>query len=1043
MISNQLHIALQSSSSVNDVIHVALKVPRHAAKALHRWALDQKWPEGTELESFNEYHCTLLYAPNGHEQWHEADWIPALEQVEIEIDGFDNFGPEEDGRWAYVLLIKGQELEDHANKLQGVAAMFGLVDTHFGAYRPHITIGYGPQQIDPASLEVPHMTMHLGPSAVSEPKTSAVHEFEWGFVPADHYHPYTGLPCNCYWGSRNARNQKRYHKLRHYAGQYLNQALKTQAKWLNSPEGHPAKEYLTHNLPEQYESLAPYIAQQAKLRHIAFAKNDYGYWPLVNGRSLENYLPLWHQWYEARQHPLRRGINIMDPKFVPHIFQQKVEEFHRALQDQQRRDKWIEEYAPSANVVHRFGPEAGKYKGWHVVKLDPYQAEGDSEALGHCIGSDEQPYKHHIDQDMIDAYSLRDKNGYPHVSWHFNPGGATIGHMQGRSGDPKPEYRNLMSLFHHAHSLPDEEGYEEPLEEPYLEEYELPEIKDVDDLVSQYNYPEHNTDGVDGIGPETIITPGPIDWESVAYNYLTGRYGSRILEEFFQILHDHSLLDFHKALEKEYEDLRGDPTARNRIREFNDQVSDHEQIDLGPEPADNLEDYVDQARNLESGQEMVEPNWPELAQDYLNRWADERPQGYGETRQPSIYDDFIQHFSPGNSNYTWGHTPAMTRSLEKLFDPANAYHQEAIQFWNTHYPGRNVVPQINAEPVYPYNIPGFQGLEYRQRPIRLFDPHPGGTTTWKDWNVENDANWPPVRLTSSVKVSTISDVAETLHQRYMHGTSPTDIVDYAKRILRLVGYPHDDLSTQAALQAWQMLYPEDQMLQDQSSTPQAWRQAIATANPQFVYHEDLDPYTNWRTGQRYAPENGPNGFWGRWPVVYDAPNDTLHVGPEGTAHVNIINKVWPGKQPGEFDHQGWVGHNQEQRGNYEQKFGPYNIGWYTKDYAGQSISPPDARVNMELAYHTYPRHPDSDISDYGIANGGYGHANRFSGWDFEDAPITSAWVIVEEEGDPSGWDKKDHNTDPTPADNWQTDFVSGDERRHNDVPYGNDTMWLK
>ena len=98
--------------------------------------------------------------------------------------------------------------------------------------------------------------------------------------------------------------------------------------------------------------------------------------------------------------------------------------------------------------------------GIHPIR-DSDEAAAESAALNHCIGNDEQPYKYNIDQGNIKAYSLRDPQGYPHVSWHINPSGEDIGHMQGKSGYPKEDYRNLISQFNRAAGLPDEESRNE------------------------------------------------------------------------------------------------------------------------------------------------------------------------------------------------------------------------------------------------------------------------------------------------------------------------------------------------------------------------------------------------------------------------------------------------------------------------------------------------------------------------------------------------------------------------------------------------------
>lgn len=153
-----------------DELHISLNVPRHAAKSIFRWAREQQWPEGTSLEDFNEYHCTLLYSPSGYQYWSDAWFIPKLEKVEANVVAFENFGPTEDGSYAYVLRLQGDQLEIEGQKVQTEASHVGVFDNHFGAYKPHITLGYGYQKVDPATIDVPDMMIDLGPVEVSPPR---------------------------------------------------------------------------------------------------------------------------------------------------------------------------------------------------------------------------------------------------------------------------------------------------------------------------------------------------------------------------------------------------------------------------------------------------------------------------------------------------------------------------------------------------------------------------------------------------------------------------------------------------------------------------------------------------------------------------------------------------------------------------------------------------------------------------------------------------------------------------------------------------------
>lgn len=841
-------------SASADELHISLKVPRYPAKALFRWARDQKWPEGTQLEDFNEYHVTMLYAPYGYSAFHNAWWAnPDLDVIKANVVGFDNFGPGEQG-YAYVLRLESEELQQEAEKLQVNAAHFGIRDTHFGSYKPHITIGYGPA---PArDMQVPNMELDLGPAEQSSPRQITA---SWDFDQYTHFHPWTGKSCNCFYGSHRQRH------IRKTAGQNLNKVLKDPAKSHKTPEGQAFLEHLKR-LPEEYDALTPYLAQRFRKGDIR-SNPDYEYMEDAPHLGFQDFFPLatggdvgpgempgrwqnisgldrWNQWYNARQHPTRQGVNVMDPNFTPLDFRRKVDEHQKALREAEARDKWIENYAPNADVVHRFGPEAGKkYNGWQVVKLDPYQAEGDSEALGHCIGQDSQPYKHNIEQGNINAYSLRDKQGYPHVSWHFNPSGEDIGHMQGKGGYPNETYRNLITQFHNAHGLPDIEGGEDPLDAAYDDEYELPAPQDMWDYVQQCEDPHGQVPwgDQDRIGPETIVIEGYPDWSSIAHDYL--RNGER--NGFFNTLKYLGHGDeFAHALEKEYDP--SDREHRQLVDYYNSEGPGTHYIPVDPVDVEDMGNYHDLASE---GKEPDVSDWDAMANDYFNYWQPQtelnkywsRPDNYYQfqdlTQSPnpttrSIYHDFVPSlynqgvFTPnqlwggghgGTWSGGWDHRPEMQNALTENVDWNDPYHQEAIQYWNSQHPQHGVFNDTwNVDEDGP--LPPYFQVENDPNRLKLFNTNHGwgndyqGVPNWKDWNQQENPE-PPKFLTGSKKVSSMQEIAENLHQKYMLGTSPTDIVDYARHLLGLVGYPNDDMSVQAALQAWQMMYPDDQILE--------------------------------------------------------------------------------------------------------------------------------------------------------------------------------------------------------------------------------------
>jgi hypothetical protein len=61
-------------------------------------------------------------------------------------------------------------------------------------------------------------------------------------------------------------------------------------------------------------------------------------------------------------------------------------------------------------------------------------------------------------------------------------------------------------------------------------------------------------------------------------------------------------------------------------------------------------------------------------------------------------------------------------------------------------------------------------------------------------------------------------VAHNLHYKFNEGVQDAHgLVDYARRMLKMIGYPPDDITTQAALETWQRLYPQDRVLEAPNS----------------------------------------------------------------------------------------------------------------------------------------------------------------------------------------------------------------------------------
>lgn len=335
-----------------------------------------------------------------------------------------------------------------------------------------------------------------------EPKVSS-----WKFAqtPRPHYNPRTGLLCNCNWGAPHRRRNTRK-----ASSVEMRKLIKQDQKIFRSPEG---QEYLTalgslvESNPEA-EPLVPWLA--SRFKHGDITVNHAR--QLQAGNSpVAWHLPHWVQWMNARQHPLRRGKNIMsmDPSELNTTANALVDDVHK----KQAAKNWVERNGQNGRTVHTFKkgepldpeeepvpgyelPEDAlidpKHHGWTVRQLESEEdCEAESDALGHCIGQDGQPYKQNITQGNIKAYSLRDQHGYPKATWHFNPDG-TLAHLQGSSGYPKSSYRDLISHFHKRHGMDDDggdAGAEQELDDGGIHEYTAEGAHDLDTFL-QDHHPE-------------------------------------------------------------------------------------------------------------------------------------------------------------------------------------------------------------------------------------------------------------------------------------------------------------------------------------------------------------------------------------------------------------------------------------------------------------------------------------------------------------------------------------------------------------------------
>lgn len=154
------------TARADNSLHIGIPIPRNAASHIHRWAQEQQWPEGTELEPQNEYHMTLLFVPGEGHEHKDSWWVQHIEQARLKISGFEVFPSKERGGLnAYVLRVESPEAEDHARKLIDSAQWVGLEPSHPEQFKGHITVAYGPDAR--VKVQAPTFEFDAGPSEVS------------------------------------------------------------------------------------------------------------------------------------------------------------------------------------------------------------------------------------------------------------------------------------------------------------------------------------------------------------------------------------------------------------------------------------------------------------------------------------------------------------------------------------------------------------------------------------------------------------------------------------------------------------------------------------------------------------------------------------------------------------------------------------------------------------------------------------------------------------------------------------------------------------
>ncbi len=381
-----------------------------------------------------------------------------------------------------------------------------------------------------------------------------------------HYNLMTGLPCACKWGKktfdrRTASTSAGIRKLRKQdqkifrdeAGQRFLNTLQFHA------ESHPEIEPLVEWMASRYKHGEFDYLPQSREEQDHLISN-------AHGTRVDRQFPALVQWFNARNHPMRRGVNMME-KSWPEL-SAIARDLVNDVQQRQKKERWLDRNVDTGSHAWRVDPSQGRtpeeqellaaFPGHTIKQLMNYEdCEAESEALGHCIGQDDQRYKSNIAEGNIEAYSLRDADGFPRVTWHFNPDGS-LAHLQGRSGGPRGDMRQLISIWHDLVGKDDDDGGDG--DEQYLDdmrydrEVTLPEPDTVEEYNSQYhpndaNYMDWAYEYADNdIGENTRITFGAPNWESIYHD---------LKEQPEEVRHDF----FHNVLYNGDHDKLGDEIA--------------------------------------------------------------------------------------------------------------------------------------------------------------------------------------------------------------------------------------------------------------------------------------------------------------------------------------------------------------------------------------------------------------------------------------------------------------------------------------------------
>jgi hypothetical protein len=812
----------------------------------------------------------------------------------------------------------------------------------------------------------------------------------------EHHNSWTGLPCTCPF-------KKTWRRAFHLAGNKLNWVLNSPDKQLNTPEGLAFKEHLK-KLPEQYEGLFPWMAHRFKKGEFRVHPNGKLYMqsPYLGegeGDYFDEFRPdhgapsyAWvephrqnwggiskldeaNQWLNARQHPTRQGVNVLDSGFGVRQMFQKVQEHQKALE----KEKLMKEGLSYGKNIYQFP------NGWHIHDLtdtnenenprgesiypsDALAAEG--KAMNHCIGGN--PYTEMADNGQLEAYSLRDKKGWPHVTFTYNADG-TLSECYGPNDDPvKPEYQDMLNEW------ADHRGMDRPhrnnavgLQGQADEEITVPGAENAQEYY-EYHHPEMEENqwsqmmdeamNHGEVGEDTEVNRAPPDFRSIARDLQ-----ARGDEDDFRRAHETAEYNGQHHMDQLDSQLGnanlngGDRAIWNRL--------------MGRPQDDIYLDDAEPVRDAESYVAHYHPEHPGI-EDYLHgdqwhsgtRWH-ENNQGFNphdvargmyewhpdEEIHRNVFDTAAAN---GASLYHNGHLPLITDALNDLHDPADEGSTQIRDRWNEWLQEHNQQQSYrNLE-----NSPQEQLWGPGNSPEELFAPKPLYPDhligSWKFKSKYGDDDWDGLGdyPQPAYKQERIPDQPHSFSKGDRLTWTPADSENMGWGGPYQVEYDHADPYYRGSHYVKIISGPEGHEFSNVTYPPWVMGKELSHDEvPQTMNHPDpwmdsepgattypsqwnFQSSESWRmedggwdfsktAASMVIPHNDEGGYasgWlrGRYPVIYDHQNDEIHMGAEGDFHSDIAHHIkgydpdWEGENPvldrynPNYSH-GWVGYNPE------------------------------------------------------------------------------------------------------------------------------------